>query len=117
MPKVEITFSQRAASLVERSERGIAVLIVRDATEGADTTFYAFSSRADADKKSDEFTATNMQYIDDVFALKQPYKVCVVRIGTSGTVADATAIIEKNVRTGWVTVAEPRPISLRSYRG
>lgn len=106
MPKVEITFSQRAASLVERSERGIAVLIVRDATEGANTTFYAFSSRADADKKSDEFTATNIQYIDDVFALKQPYKVCVVRIGTSGTVADATAIIEKNVRTGWVTIAD-----------
>ena len=32
LPKIEITFTQLAATLVERSETGIAVLIVRDAT-------------------------------------------------------------------------------------
>ena len=106
MPKVDVTFSQRAASLFERSQRGIAVLIVRDATESVTTTFYTFASQAEADKKSADFTATNMQYIDDIFALKQPYKVCVVTLGSSGTVADATEIIEKNVKTGWVTIAD-----------
>ena len=32
MPKIEISFEQRAVSLIGRSERGIAILIVRDDT-------------------------------------------------------------------------------------
>ena len=32
MPKIEITFRQKAVSLISRSERGIAILIVRDDT-------------------------------------------------------------------------------------
>ena len=32
MPKIEIDFEQRAGDLAERSERGIAILIVRDET-------------------------------------------------------------------------------------
>ena len=33
MPKIEISFEQRAVSLIDRSERGIAILIVRDDTD------------------------------------------------------------------------------------
>lgn len=104
LPSIDVSFTQRAASLIERSERGVAVLIVRDATKTQ--TFYSFASLADAEKASSDFTSTNMQYIRDVYALKQPYRVCVVRISSTGTASEAAAIIESNVRTGWVTVAD-----------
>ena len=32
MPKIEVTFRQQATSLIARSARGVAVLIVRDDT-------------------------------------------------------------------------------------
>ena len=34
LPKINITFKQLATSFIQRSERGVAVLIVRDATAG-----------------------------------------------------------------------------------
>ena len=102
LPSIGITFTQKATSLMSRSERGIAILIVRDATDTPD--FYTF--KAASEVPSTKFTATNYQCIQDVFAIKQPHRVCVVRIGESGTVADAIAIIEANVATGWVTIAD-----------
>ena len=33
MPKIEVTFRQQATSLIARSARGVAVLIVRDDTD------------------------------------------------------------------------------------
>ena len=42
MPKIEITFQQLAATFVSRSERGIAVLILRDATAGSGGSFFRF---------------------------------------------------------------------------
>ena len=51
MPKIDITFEQRAVSLIGRSERGVAILIVRDDT---DKTFthkqYSDLSAAQADE-------------------------------------------------------------------
>lgn len=102
LPSIDISFVQRATSLIERSERGIAVLIVRDATK---TTPDFYSYRTLADVSPADFTAENYKYICDVYALKQPYTLCVVRIGSSGTVADAVKIIEANISTGWVTIA------------
>lgn len=102
LPSIGITFTQKATSLISRSERGIAILIVRDTTDTP--TFYTFTALSEVD--SSDFTAGNYQYIEDVYALKQPYRLYVVRIGTTGTIADATAIIEANVSTGWVTIAD-----------
>ena len=42
LPKIEVTFKQLAASFVRRSERGITVLILRDATEGSGESFFRF---------------------------------------------------------------------------
>ncbi len=101
LPTIGITFYQKAVSLIERSERGIAVLIVRDTTQTQ--KFYSF--KASAEVPEDAFTAENLKYIKDVYALKQPYRVCVVRIGTTASVTDAVSIIESNVPTAWVTIA------------
>ncbi len=102
LPTIGITFYQKAVSLIERSERGIAVLIVRDTTKTQN--FYSF--KASAEVPESDFTANNYRYIKDVYALKQPYRVCVVRITAAASVADAISIIEANVPTAWVTIAD-----------
>ena len=102
LPSIGITFTQKATSLMTRSERGIAILIVRDETQTP--TFYTYNTLSDVVEA--DYSAANYQYIQDVYAVKQPYRLCVVRIDTTGTIADAIAIIEANVATGWVTIAD-----------
>lgn len=103
MPKISVTFEQRAASLISRSERGIAVLIVKDDT---DQTFslrqYSDLTALEADK--DKYTADNYQAISDMLAFA-PYKSYVCRMNTDGTLADALDTMARTVKTGWVTIA------------
>jgi hypothetical protein len=103
MPNIDIIFNQLATSLITRSQRGYAILIVRDITK---TTFDYKEYNLLTDVSSSDFTATNYQYISDIFAFA-PYKVCVVRIDTTvDTIADALTVLTGNVKTGWVTIAD-----------
>lgn len=103
MPKIEITFQQLAVSLIARSERGVAVLIVRDDT---DKTFthkqYADLTAAQADEAL--YTAANFAAISDALAFA-PYQFHVFRLDTDGTLADTLAEVTRTVKTGWLTVA------------
>ncbi len=101
MPKIDVSFKQLATSLISRSERGNAVLIIRDAT--VTTQWYSFKKLSEV--VEEEFSDTNYQYIKDCFAFA-PYRLFVARIGSTDTVADATEIIESYLTTGWVTVAD-----------
>lgn len=107
MPRVEVTFEQKAASLIIRSERGYAILIIRDST---DETFayrrYDDLTAAQADEK--RYTAENFAFISDILAFA-PYRTYVFRIGTEGLLADALAMVRKKVKTGWITVAGMTP--------
>lgn len=104
LPSIEVTFRQLAGSLIERSERGIAVLIIKDDTNKTfDYKEYATIAAAEKDKAL--YSATNMQYIRDVFHFALS-KVCVVRVDADGTTADALEILERNIKTGWITVAD-----------
>lgn len=102
MPSIDVIFKQLATSAITRSERGYSILIVRDNTN---KTFDYKEYNLMTDVDEDDYTATNYQYIKDIFAFA-PYKVCVVRIGEDGTMADALAIVLENVKTGWITVAD-----------
>lgn len=89
LPKIIITFKQLATSFIQRSERGVVVLIVRDDTEGAGGAFFQYG---DATQVSDkEFTKENQQYIKDALSFG-PLRVSVVKIGTEKALADAAAI-------------------------
>lgn len=102
LPSVEILFKQLANSFVQRSERGVVILIVRDDTDETFTTKeYKDLKELITDKTL--YTTTNYKYIEDVLGFGVN-KVVVVRIDTTGLIADALAIIEKTVKTGWVTV-------------
>jgi len=105
LPSIEITFKQLATSLIERSERGIAILIVKDDT---DTTFSykEYNSITAAENESALYTDTNMRYIKDIFNFALN-KVAVVRVNaTDGTIANALTILESNIKTGWITIAD-----------
>ena len=104
LPNIEISFKQLAGSLIQRSARGTAILIVRDNTDQTfDLKQYKNITAVGAD--ADKYTATNLQYIKDIFnfALNT---VAVVRIGVEQTVSEALNIIEHNIKTGWITVAD-----------
>lgn len=104
LPSVEVTFKQLAGSLIERSERGVAILIIKDDTD--DTFNYKeYATVAAAEKDNALYSAANMQYIRDVFSFALS-KVCVVRVDEEGTTAEALEIVERNIKSGWITVAD-----------
>lgn len=103
LPKILITFIQLATSFIQRSARGIAVLIVRDDTEGSGKAFFQYGDATQVD--DEEFTAANVQYIKDALSYG-PLRVSVVKIATTGDLADATDIFTQYEKTGWVTFAE-----------
>lgn len=106
VPEIRVTFLQRAGSLIERSQRGIATLIIRDDT---DTSFdiKKYTSIPDADADKDLYTADNLRQIKDVL-LSAPYITYIVRIGTSGTLSDALDLIRKKIKTSWIGVADAK---------
>lgn len=108
-PTIDVSFKQKASTLVDRSERGYAILILRDDT---DATFDYKEYDLITDVDEDDYTSTNYQYIEDLFTFA-PYKVCVVRISktaasgsTVPTISDALNIVIQNVATGWITIAD-----------
>lgn len=103
LPNIEIIFKQLATSLIERSARGIAILIIKDDT--AEISYKEYNSITAAENDSALYTATNMQYIRDIFTFA-PYKVAIVRVAEDGTVANALTILEANIKTGWITIAD-----------
>lgn len=89
--------------MVARSERGVAILIVRDDTSKAFThKEYADLAALEADKalyKEDNYAA-----ISDMLSFA-PYQSHVFRIDAAGKLSDALGEIARSVKTGWVTIA------------
>ena len=103
LPKIIITFKQLATSFIQRSERGIVVLIVRDDTAGDGGAFFQYGDATQV--SATEFTAANQQYIKDALSFG-PLRVSVVKIGTEEALAEAAAIFTQYEKTGWITFAE-----------
>lgn len=103
LPQIHITFQQLAGSFIQRSERGIAALILRDDTEGTGESFFRYGDATQVSKS--EFTAENQQYIKDALSFG-PLRAAVVKIGSEGTLADALAVLTQKEQTGWITVCD-----------
>lgn len=80
LPEILFTFSSLAVSAVQRSQRGIVALILKDGTGSGETKEY----KGVTEVKSTDWTSTNLQYIKDAF-LGAPSKVIVERIPTTAT--------------------------------
>ena len=92
LPEIRVTFKKLAQDASTRSARGHLAIIVRDATEGVDWTSKTYTEPEGVNES--EFTPANYKSIKAAF-LAEPYWVSVVRVGGSGTVADAAAALEK----------------------
>lgn len=101
-PTVEVTFRQMATTMIERSERGVAALIIKDTTDNTEYKEYRDAAALAADE--DKYTTENLQAIRDVLA-KAPYKVAVVRAPEQG-VASAFSVIEEHLTACWVAFAK-----------
>lgn len=103
MPRIDITFEQKAVSLIGRSERGVAILIVRDDTSKTFThKQYSDLSAAQADESL--YTAENYAAVCDMLGFA-PYQAHVFRLDKAGAIADALAEVARTVKTGWITIA------------
>lgn len=103
LPKINIMFRQLAASLVSRSERGIAILIARDSHGTSSGDFYRYTDATQV--VEDTFDAQNLAAVQDALSFGA-MRVDVARVGSEGTLADALALIQKNEKTGWITVID-----------
>lgn len=80
LPDISITFSSLAVSAIQRSQRGIVALILKDETGSFDTKEYKSVSEV----KSTDWTTENLDYIKQTF-LGTPSKVIVERIAVAAT--------------------------------
>lgn len=97
LPQILIEFKTKAETAVTRSERGIVAVILADDT--SETTSYSYNYAADI--SSDDWTTTNLDYLNKVF-LGTPNKVLVERMTSSDTYASVLAKL-KTKSWNWLT--------------
>lgn len=100
LPEISITFSSLAVSAIQRSQRGIVALILKDDTGSFDAKEY----KTVAEVKSSDWSALNLQYIKDAF-LGTPSKVIVERIAADAT--DYNAALLRLAAKRWNYLAVP----------
>ena len=96
LPKIEITFTQLAATLVERSETGIAVLIVRDATMPNAENVKEYKDITEVLEDESIYTETSLQALKDVTTYAVG-KLVVVKIAEEGNIGEALKKIESKI--------------------
>lgn len=106
LPKIIIAFKALAASFVERSERGVAILIVREEGETVEGEYVPVETRIEEvtyETDLTDWSNANAARIADMLDIG-PAKVVVLTMDTNATVADATPVIEANYPSGRVTI-------------
>ena len=99
LPKIIISLSKKASTLVKRSSRGVVVLLLKDDTND-DITTAVYTSADDAGISADNWTAANIDYIKKAF-LGSPAKVICERIGA--TTGEQTYTLEAALKRLSVT--------------
>lgn len=104
LPTIDIRFSTLAVSAVQRSQRGIVALILRDATKTVALYEYMTSGSVDAEDWTDE----NLQYIKDAF-MGVPSRVIVVRGDTLDADYTAELTVLQNKKWNWLAIPDIAP--------
>lgn len=98
LPYIIVQFKQLASTAVLRSQRGILAIVIQDATAGVSWTSKSYN--AVSELTASEFTSENLAAIQRAF-LAAPYKVIVVRVGSSDDMEDAGSILD-NLTYNWL---------------
>ena len=107
MPKIEINFKQKATSLIERSERGYAILVMRDNTNAL-FNYKVYKDISEVEEDEAAYKADNYQYIKDAFEFGA-YRVIIAKVGEDkekDKISAAFKIILENIDTGWITLCD-----------
>ena len=116
-PTITITFKQLATTLIQRSERGTAILLLNDATgaseSGTNITTRVYKSVADIDESI--YTEDSLAQIKSCLSYT-PYEVVVIS-GNSTKFSDFAKAIMAVRRTGWIAFAgsETPQVDLASW--
>lgn len=81
LPKIIISLSKKASTLITRSSRGVVVLLLKDDTN-ENITVEAYTSSGDYGITTKNWSETNIDYINKAF-LGAPAKVVCARIGNA----------------------------------
>lgn len=100
-PNIDIAFKQKATSSIEKSERGIAILILKNDETSDCPSYGVYSDITEYEAVKSKYSEANQKAIEDIFTFP-PYEVVVVN---ADTVANALKIIETKLSTGWITIA------------
>lgn len=105
MPEITIKFKGLGVSAVQRGEKGLAVLIVKDDTDSA-FTFREYRSIEDlTSEEMVRFTEENAVYIKDVLE-GAPRKLIVARMGAEAVLADLLRDIKGKIEMNcWMALA------------
>lgn len=106
LPKIVIAFKALASTFIARSERGVAILIVREEGKADGDDYVAVeTSVTEVNTESDlsGWSNANAARIADMLAIN-PAKTVVVTIDTNADVKTATAAIEEKYMSGRVTI-------------
>ena len=101
-PNIDIAFRQKATSAINKSNRGIAILILKNDETSGCPSYAVYKEITEFEAAKSKYSAGNQQAIKDVFTFP-PSKVAVVK---ADTVANALIEIEKNISTGWISIAD-----------
>lgn len=104
-PNIDIAFKQKATSSINSSERGIAILILKNDITSNCPAYAVYKDITEFEAAKSKYSEANQKAIADVFTFP-PAKVIVVN---ADTVVNALVEIEKNIPTGWITVASTDP--------
>jgi len=106
LPQIVIAFKQLAQTFIERSERGTAILIVREEGTTVDNDYTPVdTSIQEVDLESDlsGWSNANAARIADMLTVN-PAKVVIVTIDTNAAMSAATGAIEGAYPSGRVTI-------------
>ena len=100
LPKILIEFKTLADTIIQRSERGIVAVILKDNSNNTES--YTYTQEKDIVKS--HYTATNLAYLSLVFK-GNPSKVIVERINADGDISTALERL-KNKQWYYLTVPQ-----------
>ena len=98
LPEITVEFKHLAETAARRSARGFLAVILRDATAGVTWTVKPY--RWLSEVKESDFSAANYKILARAFDA-QPARVTVVRVGASGTMAQAAELL-RDVTFDWI---------------
>lgn len=97
LPNIEVVFMGKANTAVSRSEKGVACLIIQDATKETKSAVY----KGFTEVVPEDYTAENLKIIEDVF-ISDVAKLIVIRMGAEEKFANVKQYVTKDIN--WIAI-------------